>query len=188
MGKLEDQGEKLLDAAEAGETAEVRSLLKNDTPVDHKDDMGWTALIYASQEGHCEIVQALVDAGADVLYATPKGKTALSVAKNDVIKDILNSKPASVFPKAEEVAAGDSGGSGGAGAFIIQVGSDNAQAMTVSIGNLDIAAGSLGCLASLDVTTQDNASRAIVDIDGAFQTLATIRADYGSYMNRLRIH
>ena len=39
-----------------------------------------------------------------------------------------------------------SGGSGGAGAFIIQVGSDNAQAMTVSIGNLDIAAGSLGCL------------------------------------------
>lgn len=116
MGKLEDQGEKLLDAAEAGETAEVRSLLKNDTPVDHKDDMGWTALIYASQEGHCEIVQALVDAGADVLYATPKGKTALSVAKNDAIKDILNSKPASVFPKAEEVATGDSGGSGGAAA------------------------------------------------------------------------
>ena len=38
-----------------------------------------------------------------------------------------------------------SGGSGGAGAFIIQVGSDNAQSMTVSIGNLDIAAGSLGC-------------------------------------------
>ena len=78
-----------------------------------------------------------------------------------------------------------SGGSGGAGAFIIQVGSDNAQGMTVTIGNLDIAAGSLGCLGGLDVTTQDNASRAIVDIDGAFQTLATIRADYGSYMNRL---
>ena len=78
-----------------------------------------------------------------------------------------------------------SGGSGGAGAFIIQVGSDNAQSMTVSIGNLDIAAGSLGCLGGLDVTTQATASRAIVDIDGAFQTLATIRADYGSYMNRL---
>ena len=78
-----------------------------------------------------------------------------------------------------------SGGSGGAGAFIIQVGSDNAQAMTVSIGNLDIAAGSLGCLGGLDVTTQSNASSAITNIDGAFQTLATIRADYGSYMNRL---
>ena len=47
-----------------------------------------------------------------------------------------------------------SGGSGGAGAFIIQVGSDNAQAVTVSIGNLDIAAGSLGCLSGLDVSTQ----------------------------------
>ena len=78
-----------------------------------------------------------------------------------------------------------SGGSGGAGAFIIQVGSDNAQSMTVSIGNLEIAAGSLGCLASLDVSTQANASAAITNIDGAFQNLATIRADYGSYMNRL---
>ena len=78
-----------------------------------------------------------------------------------------------------------SGGSGGAGAFIIQVGSDNAQSVTVSIGNLDIAAGSLGCLSGLDVSTQSNASSAITNIDGAFQTLATIRADYGSYMNRL---
>ena len=78
-----------------------------------------------------------------------------------------------------------SGGSGGAGAFIIQVGSDNAQAVTVSIGNLDIAAGSLGCLSGLDVSTQSNASSAITNIDGAFQALATIRADYGSYMNRL---
>ena len=78
-----------------------------------------------------------------------------------------------------------SGGSGGAGAFIIQVGSDNAQSMTVSIGNLDIAAGSLGCLSRLDVSSQSNASAAITNIDGAFQNLATIRADYGSYMNRL---
>ena len=78
-----------------------------------------------------------------------------------------------------------SGGSGGAGAFIIQVGSDNAQSVTVSIGNLDIAAGSLGCLSGLDVSSQSNASSAITNIDGAFQTLATIRADYGSYMNRL---
>jgi len=78
-----------------------------------------------------------------------------------------------------------SGGSGGAGAYIIQVGSDNAQSMTVSIGNLDIAAGSLGCLSGLDVSSQANASAAITNIDGAFQNLATIRADYGSYMNRL---
>ena len=78
-----------------------------------------------------------------------------------------------------------SGGSGGAGAFLIQVGSDNGQFMTVSIGNLDIAAGSLGCLSGLDVSSQANASAAITNIDGAFENLATIRADYGSYMNRL---
>ena len=78
-----------------------------------------------------------------------------------------------------------SGGSGGAGAYIIQVGSDNSQSMTVSIGNLEIAAGSLGCLSGLDVSSQANASAAITNIDGAFQNLATIRADYGSYMNRL---
>ena len=78
-----------------------------------------------------------------------------------------------------------SGGSGGAGAFLIQVGSDNGQFMTVSIGNLDIAAGSLNALDGMAVITQASASQAITQIDSAFTELATIRADYGSYMNRL---
>ena len=90
MGKKEDQGEKLLDASEAGDIDAVRSLLADGANVDHPCDMSWTALIYASQEGHTEIVQALVDSGANVLYETPKGKTAPSVAKNQAIKDILD--------------------------------------------------------------------------------------------------
>jgi len=70
-------------------------------------------------------------------------------------------------------------------AFQIQVGSDNGQAMTVTIGNLTIDAGSLGDLSLAGVSTQTSASAAITAIDNAFTQLATIRADYGSFMNRL---
>ena len=78
-----------------------------------------------------------------------------------------------------------SAGSASNGTFKIQLGADNGQFMALTIGNLEIAAGSLGCLASLDVSTQANASAAITNIDGAFTALATRRADMGSYMNRL---
>ena len=70
-------------------------------------------------------------------------------------------------------------------AFQIQVGSDNGQFMTVTIGNLTIDAGSLGDLSLAGVSTQTSASAAITAIDNAFENLATIRADYGSFMNRL---
>jgi len=70
-------------------------------------------------------------------------------------------------------------------AFQIQVGSDNGQSMTVTVGNLTIDAGSLGDLSLAGVSTQTSASAAITAIDNAFENLATIRADYGSFMNRL---
>ena len=70
-------------------------------------------------------------------------------------------------------------------AFQIQVGSDNGQSMTVTIGNLTIHSGSLGDLSLAGVSTQTSASAAITAIDNAFTQLATIRADYGSFMNRL---
>jgi len=70
-------------------------------------------------------------------------------------------------------------------AFQIQIGSDNGQSMTVTVGNLTIDAGSLGDLSLAGVSTQTSASAAISAIDNAFENLATIRADYGSFMNRL---
>ena len=70
-------------------------------------------------------------------------------------------------------------------AFQIQIGSDNGQSMTVTVGNLTIDAGSLGDLSLAGVSTQTSASAAISAIDNAFEKLATIRADYGSFMNRL---
>ena len=57
--------------------------------------------------------------------------------------------------------------------------------MTVTVGNLTIDAGSLGDLSLAGVSTQTSASAAISAIDNAFENLATIRADYGSFMNRL---
>ena len=70
-------------------------------------------------------------------------------------------------------------------AFQIQIGSENGQSMTVTVGNLTIDAGSLGDLSLAGVSTQTSASAAISAIDNAFENLATIRADYGSFMNRL---
>lgn len=78
-----------------------------------------------------------------------------------------------------------SGGTSGVGSFIIQVGSDNAQSMTITIGDLAISSGSLADLDGLAVTTQVSASLAISMIDNAFEDLNTKRAEMGAYMNRL---
>ena len=78
-----------------------------------------------------------------------------------------------------------SGGTSGVGSFIIQVGSDNAQSMTITIGDLAISSGSLGDLDGLAVSSQISASLAISMIDNAFDDLNTKRAEMGAYMNRL---
>ena len=70
-------------------------------------------------------------------------------------------------------------------AFQIQVGSDNGQSMTVTIGNSNNSFWIFGDLSLAGVSTQTSASAAITAIDNAFTQLATIRADYGSFMNRL---
>ena len=39
------------------------------------DPEGWTALILAAQNGHAEVAQALIAAGADLSVANQKGST-----------------------------------------------------------------------------------------------------------------
>ena len=72
---------KLCDAAAAGDTQKVESLLAAGVPPDglfllkykdkvsHKDAAGgWPALLYASQKGHTAVVQKLLDKGANVAF------------------------------------------------------------------------------------------------------------------------
>jgi len=72
--------------SERGHVETVRRLIAAGVNVDHVNRLGWTALIEAiilSDGGpwHQEIVQALVDAGADVNLADGEGASPLSLAR-----------------------------------------------------------------------------------------------------------
>ena len=58
-------------------------LMKAGADVNMKDEMGYTALMHAAQEGYEKCVQVLVEAGADVNLPDETGYTALIVAANN---------------------------------------------------------------------------------------------------------
>lgn len=60
-----DAGEALRAAASRGRLEAVRELLDRGVPVDDANPYGATPLILAAMNGHAEVVQALLDAGAD---------------------------------------------------------------------------------------------------------------------------
>ena len=64
----------------------VRALLRTDIPLDHVNELGWTALLEAVVLGdggraHQRIVRLLVDAGADTAIPDRDGVTALEHAR-----------------------------------------------------------------------------------------------------------
>jgi len=61
-----DLGDELLQAAKDGDLAEVEKLLELGVGVDFQGSIGRTALMEASYSGYTEIVELLIDAGADV--------------------------------------------------------------------------------------------------------------------------
>jgi len=70
----------LLDAALAGESDKVKSLLKENINVDAVDKDGHTPLMYSSFNGHTEIAKILLDMGASVTAIDYAGRTALMYA------------------------------------------------------------------------------------------------------------
>lgn len=76
--------QKLIAATLSGDTAEVKKLLEqgHSERVDEKDKAGMTALLWACRNGHPEIAEALLAAGADpnitdrLMRATPGHKAA----------------------------------------------------------------------------------------------------------------
>jgi ankyrin repeat protein len=60
------QREQLHRAAESGNLARVQELLARKYPVNRFDDLGKTPLHYAVKEGHLDVVDCLIRAGANV--------------------------------------------------------------------------------------------------------------------------
>jgi len=80
------QGTALIAAAHLGHDEVVRMLIAAKAPLDHVNNLGWTALIESIVLGdggkrHIATLEALVDAGANVNLADRSGDTPLTLAK-----------------------------------------------------------------------------------------------------------
>jgi len=79
-------GTALIAAAHLGNDEVVRMLIAAGAPLDHVNNLGWTALIESIVLGdggsrHVAVLKALVDAGANVSLADRAGATPLTLAK-----------------------------------------------------------------------------------------------------------
>uniref|UniRef100_UPI00398E5FA3 NAD-capped RNA hydrolase NUDT12 n=1 Tax=Pristiophorus japonicus TaxID=55135 RepID=UPI00398E5FA3 len=70
------------DNAAKGDAAKLSAMLNYSISlIDKVDEKGWTALMYASRNGHFEVVQLLLEKGCDRSISSNSGQTALNVAK-----------------------------------------------------------------------------------------------------------
>jgi len=79
-------GTALIAAAHLGHYRPIDLLIKAGAPLDHVNNLGWTALIEAvvlgdGGENHQKSLKLLLDAGADKTIADPQGKTPLDLAR-----------------------------------------------------------------------------------------------------------
>nr|BFD60452.1 ankyrin repeat domain-containing protein [Bdellovibrio sp. CKG001] len=87
-------GTALIPAAEKGHVEVVKELVKTPIDINHVNNLGWTALMEAvvlSDGGpvHQQIIQILVDAGANVNIPDRDKVTALTHAKKKGFKEIV---------------------------------------------------------------------------------------------------
>lgn len=103
-------GTALIAAAHLGHAEVVKALIAARAPVDHVNNLGWTALIEAIVLGdggprHQATVQALVDGGADPKLGNRDGATPLSLARAKgyaAIVQILERAEASSSPPVKQ--------------------------------------------------------------------------------------
>lgn len=79
-------GTALIAAAHLGHAEIVRILIRADAPLDHINNLGWTAVIEAIVLGdggprHTDTLRALVQAGANLNIADRNGQTPLALAR-----------------------------------------------------------------------------------------------------------
>jgi hypothetical protein len=80
-------GTALIAAAHLGHVEVVRTLIRAGAPLDHVNNLGWTAVIEAIVLGdggprHTETLHALVEAGANVNLADRNGQAPLALARS----------------------------------------------------------------------------------------------------------
>jgi ankyrin repeat protein len=94
-------GTALIAAAHLGHDGVVRQLIKAGAPLNHVNNLHWTATIEAVVLGsggprHQTTLRALVDAGADLTLTDREGRTPLQLARSrgfDVMVRILEAAP-----------------------------------------------------------------------------------------------
>lgn len=87
---MQSPGEQLLEAAGMGDTAIVQALVDTAVDINVKDrTFGYTPLIVAARQGHIDIVQILLERGADVEATDNYGSTALYWAKKNQREEIV---------------------------------------------------------------------------------------------------
>jgi ankyrin repeat protein len=79
-------GTALIAAAHLGHADVVRTLIRGGAPLDHVNNLGWTALIESIVLGdggrhHTDTLRALVEAGANPSLADRSGQTPLALAR-----------------------------------------------------------------------------------------------------------
>ncbi|HET9716535.1 MAG TPA: ankyrin repeat domain-containing protein [Pseudolabrys sp.] len=88
------RGTALIAAAHLGHDEVVRRLIAAKAPLDHVNNLGWTAVIESIVLGdggsrHVATLKALVDAGADINIADRSGDTPLTLARRRGFKEMV---------------------------------------------------------------------------------------------------
>jgi uncharacterized protein len=85
--------ERLLEAAQAGDLAEVRAAITGGASTEARTPNGWSALMLAAQSGRLEVVRALTSAGVSANTITQDGASALHLAvlggHGEVVRHLL---------------------------------------------------------------------------------------------------
>ncbi len=87
-------GTALIASAHLGHVGVVKALIAGKAPLDHVNNLNWTALIEAIVLGdggknHTQVVRDLVAAGADVNIPDGRGRTPLTLAKARGYKEMI---------------------------------------------------------------------------------------------------
>jgi len=80
---------ELIQAARTGKLEAVKKLLAEGVNVDARDQLGWTALMYASSGSHVNVTKLLVSRGADVNGRNNLGWAPLMIAAGNGHADIV---------------------------------------------------------------------------------------------------